>query len=226
METLRNKSIVNILRWIFTFAFYVGVVVTVVAVAVSIMTLYPAEKSELVSSWPIHVSPQALDYKPFPMHQSLHRLSITSTHAMISFASTDYFYYVLKFLDFIATMCLWLMVIYLLKQLFSSLTNNYLFTENNIKKLRMVAVLIISIMPVKLINGLLHYIYIKNNVQIEGKTIVLFPDLFTESQLANDKIWFVINPDFQTLIIGLVILVLVEIFRIGLNFKHDNESII
>jgi hypothetical protein len=226
METLRNKSIVNILRWIFNIAYYVGAVVTVVVVAVSIITLYPAEESELMSSWPIFISPQALDYKISPLHQNLHGLSITSTHAMIRFASTDYSFYALKLFDLIATVGLWLFVLYLLKELFSSLARNYLFTENNNKKLRMVGILIIFIMPLKLINGLFHYIYIKNNVHVAGKTIILFPDLFTQSQLANDKIWFAINPDFHTLIIGLVILVLVEIFRIGLNFKRDNESII
>jgi hypothetical protein len=224
METLRNKSVVNILRWIFSIAFYVGAVVTVVVVAVSIMSTYPAEESELVSSWPVFISPQALDYKISPLHQNLHGLSITSTQAMIRFSSTDYSFYALRLFDLIARVGLWLFVIYLLKELFSSLASNYLFTENNIKKLRMVAILIICIMPLKLINGLFHYFYIKNNV--EGKPIILFPDVFTESQLANDKIWFAINPDFHTLIIGLVILVLVEIFRIGLDFKRDNESII
>jgi hypothetical protein len=226
METLRNKGIVNILRWIFNIAFYVGTGITVVVVVISIMTLYPAEESELVSSWPIFISPQALDYQISPLHQNLHGLSIASTQAMIRFASTDYSFYALRLFDLMATVGLWLFVIYLLKELFSSLASNYLFTENNIKKLRMVAILIIFIMPLKLINGLFHYIYFKNNVLVEGKTIILFPDIFTESQLANDKIWFAINPDFHILIIGLVILVLVEIFRIGLDFKRDNESII
>jgi hypothetical protein len=207
------------LRWIFSIAFHVGAVVTVVVVVVSIMSTYPAEESELVSSWPVFISPQALDYKISPLHQNLYGLSITSTHAMIRFASTDYFCYALKLFDLIARVGLWLFVLYFLKELFTSLATNYLFTEKNIKMLRMVAVLIILIMPMKLINGLFHYIYFKNNVHVEGKTVILFPDFFTKSQLTNDEIWFAINPDFHTLVIGLVILVLVEIFRIGLDFS-------
>jgi hypothetical protein len=226
METIRNKTIVKVLKWTLTCAFYAGIAVSLVVVGATFMTLDPKEGNELISAWPLTVNPISVGYTVSSVRQNLSALAITTHDATLHFASRDFTYFTLKLMGIAGTLGLWLVITYLLKRLFSSLTLSNLFTKENITRLRIVALLILAITPLKVLNGILWFFYIKSNVHVEGKTFTLFPNLFATTQLPDDVIWFNLNPDFQTLFTGLVMVVVVEVFRIGYAYKLDNESIL
>ncbi|KAA5546412.1 DUF2975 domain-containing protein [Adhaeribacter rhizoryzae] len=94
----------------------------------------------------------------------------------------------------------------LLRKIFDSLTDNNPFVVENAQRLRQIALLIILIAPITFMRDLFLNWYLRQNFVIDGSAIQTHLTL-----------------DFKTIFIGLILLIIAEIFRIGTRLKEDQE---
>lgn len=99
-----------------------------------------------------------------------------------------------------------LSITYLLRKIFDSLAQNKPFLMENTRRLRQIALLIILLSPFNLAKEVFTNWYVKHNFILEGSGI---------------RTHVVI--DLQTIFIGLVILIIAEIFRIGTQLKEEQD---
>jgi hypothetical protein len=101
-----------------------------------------------------------------------------------------------------------LTITYLLRKIFATLTvsGGSPFIPENAVRLRKIAILIILLAPLNFINDFYNFWLVTTNFQSKENNFT--PDL---------------KLDFQTLLIGLVVLVIAEIFRTGTQLQEENE---
>jgi hypothetical protein len=110
--------------------------------------------------------------------------------------------------QFACIAALTLTITYLLRKIFATLTVNggSPFIPENAVRLRKIAILIILLAPLNFINDFYNFWLVTTNFQSKENNFT--PDL---------------KLDFQTLLIGLVVLVIAEIFRTGTQLQEENE---
>ena len=94
----------------------------------------------------------------------------------------------------------------LLRKIFDSLTDDNPFITENAQRLRQIALLIILIAPLSFMRDLFLNWYLRQNFVIDGSAIQTHLTL-----------------DFKTVFIGLILLIIAEIFRIGTRLKEEQE---
>ncbi len=101
-----------------------------------------------------------------------------------------------------------LTVTYLLRKIFATLTGSdgSPFIPENAARLRKIAILIILLAPLKFVNNFYNFWLITTSFRSKENNFT--PDL---------------KLDFQTVLIGLVLLVIAEIFRMGTQMREENE---
>jgi hypothetical protein len=85
--------------------------------------------------------------------------------------------------------------------------------------------LILLIAPYNLLKSLVYYLYFTRNVSVAGGEFLYWSEWF-RSASGEGKILIVPEVDFQPVLIGLVLLVIAELFRIGAELQADKEAII
>lgn len=114
--------------------------------------------------------------------------------------------FVLQFTLVIPLLAIGLLVIYQLRKIFNTLVDGTPFTIDNVRRIRFIGAAVIA---GTLLKGLLHTligIYFSNVIQLPGLELN-----------ANVKI------DFIGIFLGLVILVLAEVFRHGARLQEDQD---
>ncbi|MFD3000358.1 DUF2975 domain-containing protein [Pontibacter toksunensis] len=99
-----------------------------------------------------------------------------------------------------------LTITYLLRRLFRSLTQNDPFIVENAQRLRLIAFLIMLIPLTSFVHDFIVNWFLKQNFLIDGSGIRAH-----------------LNIDLKTLFVGLVVLVIAEIFRVGARLKEEQE---
>jgi len=99
-----------------------------------------------------------------------------------------------------------LSITYLLRKIFDSLTDNNPFVTENAQRLRQIALLIILIAPITFMRDLFLNWYLRQNFVVDGTAIQTHLTL-----------------DFKTVFIGLILLIIAEIFRLGTRLKEEQE---
>ncbi|MBK6265630.1 DUF2975 domain-containing protein [Marivirga sp. S37H4] len=228
MENIRHKSLIRLLKWIVNLALVVEIALAVGVTLVLINIMY-SEEDSLTSSYPITLIDDLSAYQIASENVELEQLTIYSESATIQFTSDSIGYYILKISDVIITFFLAIGITLLARKVFQSLEKNHPFTMENASRLRKIAFLLILFTPYSLIKGLIYRNYITNNISIEGKefadSLIYYLGVFSNNFKQNEA-WIDLNVNFQTLLIGAILLVIAEIFRIGVVMKEDNESII
>lgn len=104
-----------------------------------------------------------------------------------------------------------LLIIYNLKKIIATLMEKAPFVKENARKLLIIGIAITLIMPLKwLLFWLFEVLVIKGSITMQGKPISV--DIFSQS-------------DLWTIFLGLVIVVISEVFRLGVKMKEDYEEL-
>jgi hypothetical protein len=223
METIRYKNMLKIFKWSITVALYMEIIATIVVIISLIFIL--AGEGELISSYDIKLlDQQAIAYDVTSKNASLNDLELLMDKGSIMFSSNNIGYYILKIMDAIFILAVSIFITVLLKRIVKSMQDQHPFTIKNMHRIRNIAFLLMSLSAFSLIQSIMYRSYILRNVSIEGYE---YADLFSfQSDQSIDKIWVGLNMNIQALIIGFILLIIAEVFRIGVIMKLDNESIV
>lgn len=101
---------------------------------------------------------------------------------------------------------LWLLVIILLIKIVKTLENNNPFILKNVVRIRQIAVLLILLAPLQMFITYGYGLLINTRFYLNGN------ELGTK-----------INIGFETILVGLIVLVIAEVFRTGVELKQDQD---
>lgn len=222
MENIRYKNLLKAFRWLINIALYVQIAGAVV-IFVSFFFMLSGE-GELISSYEVALDQQPTEHAISSKNTSLNNLKLVVNQGTIQFTSRNAGYYILKIIDAIFLLAVSILITVLLKKIVKSMEGHHPFTMENTLRIRKIAFLLMSITPYSLIQSFIYRSYILKNISIEG---LEYTELFSflPYNLA-DRIWVGIDVDLQALITGIILIIIAEVFRIGLIMKLDNESIL
>jgi hypothetical protein len=222
METIRYQNMLKVFRWSIRAALFLEIVAAV-AIFVSLIFILAGE-GELISSYTIELGQQEAQHEVTSGNESLSGLKLLVNTRSITFSSSSFGYYILKILDAIFLLAVSIFITFLLKRIVKSMQDQHPFTVKNMHRIRNISFLLMSLSIFSLIKSLIYRSYIIKNVSIEGFE---YADLFSfQTVLAADQIGVGVDMNIQALIIGFILLIIAEVFRIGVIMKEDNESIV
>ncbi len=107
---------------------------------------------------------------------------------------------------FIGFAALCLTITHLLRQIFATLTTRQPFDPQNANRLRRIALLVMLFAPLELCNDVFMHAVVSNN-------------------FSREKVKFALQLgiNFQVIILGAVLLVIAEVFRVGTQLREENE---
>jgi len=97
-----------------------------------------------------------------------------------------------------------------LKKIFSGFSNDQPFLDNNAARIKWIAFSILFLVFFDILEDVFHLMYTSSTIILSGATFDQFP----------------INFDFRTFFLGLLLLIIAEIFRKGYEYQSDSESIL
>ena len=224
MQYVRHKKLISALRGFVVFVLILEILMAATMLITFVITATSPE-DVLLSAWPVEVEGNLTNLPISSNKTSLNDVTVTINQGNIQFSSESVGYYLLKFLEVVLGFVITIGVTLLLVRILSSLQHQRIFTTENAYRLRNIALLVMLAMPYGLIKSLLYRGYIVANIGIEGKEYIGLFDTFSES-LSSNQIWLNFETNWQALLIGAVLLIIAEIFRIGVLIRTDNESIV
>jgi hypothetical protein len=227
MQAIGTKSVASFLTWIITAALFLSAVSGGIVILMVIVLMITSSESQdfLVSAWPVWVDRVQAPFALVAAHRNVSELALNVNQGTLHFASTGLGYYLLKLLDAVFNIGVVVVILALLRQIFATLAQNHPFTPENARKLRTIAILILLIAPYNLLKSLVYYLYITRHVSVSGGDFLYWSEWFRSASMEG-KILIVPEVGIQPLLIGLVLLVIAELFRIGAELQTDKESII
>lgn len=224
MKGKSHQSLIRFLQWTLRLALYAEVGMVVIILVTFLMTA-TSEEDALLSAWPITLSEQTTDVAVTTECATVHDLSLTLNQGLISFSSDTFGYYLLKLVDALFLLAVIIAITVLLRRIFSSLLTDGPFILPNAYRLRTVALLLILLVPYDIVKaGIYHYFLLQQTSVVSGKYVSLFSLSFNRPDI--NQVWLDLPVDFLPLLIGLMLLVVSEIFRAGVLLRLDNESIV
>jgi len=121
---------------------------------------------------------------------------------------------------------LWLLVTYQIMKILQSLKNKSVFIHQNIKRIRFIGWSFILIPFVQLARDQLFFLVIRQHLKIPGFTFVSnfrWTDLLPFSLYSSFSYDTMNHPLFPSIALGLIILVIVQIFKNGFELQKDND---
>jgi|GEM_PF-5016885 len=97
-----------------------------------------------------------------------------------------------------------------LKKIFSGFSNDQPFLDNNAARIKWIGFSILFLVFFDVLEDVFHFMYTSSTIALTGATF----DQFN------------INFDFRTFFLGLLLLIMAEIFRKGYEYQSDSESIL
>jgi hypothetical protein len=116
----------------------------------------------------------------------------------------------LQTLHNVVTITLILLITYWLKQLFTNLAENKPFSEENSKRVRWIAWAVLFMVIFDVIKAFLYRAYTASTISLSGARLDRFDYSF----------------DFRAFLLGLLLLIIAELFRRGNQYQTDSESIL
>ncbi|HYG40243.1 MAG TPA: DUF2975 domain-containing protein [Cytophagales bacterium] len=205
MKTIGKRSIASILKFIINFAWYfqwaILAFVTVILIVVFINKDYVDHDVMVKISKPITsftVTAKNPDYAEPTLIVESAKLNFKNKVDAVLIMESFLFLSLIFFFS--------LTITYLVKKIFNTLTENTPFVPENAKRLKQIGFLIILYAPLKIAYDLVSHSKATMNFLID-----------------NAPIGTEFNFHFETIIAGLVILVIAEIFRIGTHLKEEQD---
>jgi hypothetical protein len=213
MNSILYKKLFTAFKWFINLALAFQIGAAILAFVAIIFTV--SGEGKLISAWDVFITTK---------NTSIADQQLVLNKGTIQFTSSSIGYYILKIIDSLFVFLVIILVTVLLKKIIYSIQKQNPFTTENAGRIRKIAFLLMAITPYSLIKSLIYRSYIVNNVIIEGKEYTeLFS--FSPNNLA-DNIWLVWDINFQALIAGVILIIISEVFGLGVLIKAENESIV
>lgn len=221
MRVIGKRSIASFLKFMIDFVWYLAIVAFSGIFVFFIWTFFLSGPSYEVHGWPVYFEPSVETSGIRPIGGDIEILEIKIDRAEIGFsASTDWQPKVIRLLTLIVGGWMALLIVHHLRRVIASIVNSNPFIQENVQRFRKIALLFIGITVFNAIRGTLIAIYIRSRFVTEN-----FNNPFRPLELGvfGD---FLRSFSGHLIFIALVMLLLGEIFRLGLEYKEDSHSIV
>ena len=211
MKALGDRSISSLFKKVITIAWYLEFLLLLTPPLVFM------DDDGIRYRWPVTV--QAVDTKPL-IHATkdeithfklLERSDVHPSNSQtLSFEDASTGRRLLQTLHNLIYIGLIMFVTWHLKKIFSGFSDNQPFLGNNASRIKWIAFSILFLVFFDILEDLFHLMYTSSTIVLSGATF----DQFN------------INFDFRTFFLGLLLLIIAEIFRRGFEYQSDSESIL
>lgn len=212
MKALGSKSISSVFTRAITLAWYLEFLLLLTPPLVFL------DDDGIRYSWPVTLASQ--NTKPaigpasdritaFELHGRAD-VKLTSSGQTLSFEDSTLGRRLLQTLHNLVYIGLILFVTWQLKKIFSAFSRNQPFAGNNAGRIKWIAFSILFLVFFDVWEDILHRLYTTSTIMLSGATFDPYSFRF----------------DFRTFTLGLVLVVLAEVFRQGFEYQADSESIL
>ena len=213
------RNLINLIKTILNIAWY-GIILLVVFVIGFIMVLSITDPSELLLTVAVEVPSASVVESNTPA-----AIQLNHTEALLTIQDMGGWFYGLLIYSSIIEIGMALAVIFLLRKCFQELANKQFFSVEIARNVRWIGFLCILILPLQLLKLFIFGPYVKGKAAEIGYDLLLLPFKNAEN-LSSNQLIMAIDYDFNLLFIGLVILVIAEVFRQGVIIKQENEAFV
>ncbi len=225
MKILGQNSVAHNIQTLLGFFLYMQIGAALISAVFFIMAISSGDEGGLLSTWPVTVYPPVESpYSTVATHPHIFEPDIRINEGTIQFSSREVGYYLLKAIDGVLVFAYLIYITYLLREIFRTLSSHQPFTTINVRRLRIIALLVLLVVPYQILRSIAYYSYIKNNIRITGGEWINWGGFFGLE--AKGNILLTLDVDMGALFTGVLLLIITEIFRIGTALQEDKESII
>ncbi len=222
MEQIEHKPIIKTLKLMINLALGLEVAMLFAVTAIFFITITSPE-DKLISTWPVEVGSITQEYQLDATNDNVSDFALYINQGNIEFVADNLGYYILKIVDAVFILFITISITVLLKRIFLSLDKGNPFITANVDRMRLMAILLMLLTPYSALKSWVYQSYIRNTFTIEGEHSPGWSSFFETS---SNSIWLSWQIDIQPLIVGLILIILAEVFRLGVIIKTDNESIV
>jgi hypothetical protein len=212
MKAIGRKSVSSVLKKIISVIFYLEFLLVLTLPMVFL------DDDGIRYSWPvtldaINIQPVVTSAKPritdFAVHER-YQISDQSTKKVLSFEDATMGRRLLQTLHNIVNIAAILLITCWLKKLFTDLASNKPFTDKNSKRVQWISWVVLALVFFDVIQSLLYRAYTASTVSITGASLDVYDFGF----------------DGRAFLLGLLLLVIAELFKRGYEYQSDSESIV
>jgi hypothetical protein len=212
MKSLGKRSISSLLKRLITLVWYLEFLLLLTPPLVFM------DDDGIRYSWPVTL--ESAEIKPAinPTSDRINHFKLLGRPGVVnsdleqtlSFEDSTFNRRLLQTLHNLVYIGLIMFVTWQLKSIFSGLSDNQPFTNNNGTRIKWIAFSVVFLVFFDILEAILHRMYTSSTVVLSGA--------------AFDK--YSISFDFRTFMLGLLLLILAEVFRKGYEYQADSESIL
>lgn len=221
MRVIGKRSVASLLKFMVDLVWYIAIAALSVAFVFFIWKLFLSGPAYEIHHWPIHLESSVESIGISPVGDGIELLELKIDEAEISFRTRgDWKPKVIQMANLIIEGCLLLLIVHNLRRIIGSIVNRNPFIQENVARFRKVALLFIGITVFEAIRGTLIAVYLRSRF-LTGN----FNNPYNPLQLGvfGD---FIRSFEWHLIFIALAMLVLGEVFRLGLEYKEDSQSIV
>ncbi|HEY0055651.1 MAG TPA: DUF2975 domain-containing protein [Pedobacter sp.] len=145
----------------------------------------------------------------FKLHER-YKVEETTREQILSFEDSTLGRKLLQTLHNLVYIALIMFVTWQLKQIFSGFSDNQPFPANSSVRIKWIAFAVLFLVIFDIIEAVLHRLYTGSTIMLSGATFDKYNYTF----------------DYRTFILGLLLLIIAEVFRRGTEYQADSESIL
>ena len=212
MRTLGKRSVSSFLKKFITIVWYLEFLLLLTPPLVFL------GEDGLRYSWPITLNVK--DSKPeiipvsdkisrFKLHEREKVEEITRAQTL-SFEDSTLGRRLLQTLHNLVYITLIMYVTWQLKKIFDRLSDNRPFSTENAARIKRISFSVLLLVFFDIVEAVLHRLYTGATIAVDGATFDMYDYSF----------------DFRALVLGLLLLIVAEVFKIGTMYQADSESII
>jgi len=194
------KSIVSVL-WVLQWAVLISIIIYVLLLILNVDFF----NVDVLKGFKVHFA--KIDFiKPIVIDGKEHIVKLTNGEGRLHIENYNQSFIYMRILGAFIDSFLYLLILYLLRNIFKNLTTNQFFIPENGVLLRKIGFTIIAL---AIVPAIIHFItdaMVLNSLQIEGVT---FKNEF--------------NFDLQTILLGILVFVISIVFLRGIELKKDQE---
>jgi hypothetical protein len=212
MRALGNASISFFLQKVITAIWYLEFLLLLT------LPLVFLDDDGLRYSWPItlqksdvkpQMSPVSAKISGFKLHEHYGGKE-TTLEQILSFEDSTLGRRLLQTLHNLVTIALIMFITWQLKNIFSRLSDNQPFTSKNSMRIKWIAYAVLFLVIFDIIEAVGNRLYTGSTIKLSGATFDRYDYSF----------------DLRTCMLGILLLVIAEVFRRGAEYQADSESIL
>ena len=212
MRTLGKRSVSSVLKRVITIAFYLEFLLLLTPPLVFLdddgIRYWMPITLDSVTAKPV-ITAESKKITDFAIHERYH-VPGEKLKKTLSFEDSSTGRRWLQTLHNVVTIAIILLITYWLKKLFANLAENKPFTEENSRRVQWIAWTVLFMVFFDVIKAFLYRAYTASTISFSGASLDRYDYSF----------------DFRAFLLGLLLLIIAELFRRGNQYQTDSESIL